>query len=277
MTLIDRAQPKILEQFCSQYALKAGEILRSYYASDLDVDYKSNKFDLVTSADREVEEALVTTILKDFPSSGILAEEGGMYQEGELLWIIDPLDGTVNFAHRLPIFSVSIAVTLNRELIAAAVYQPIQQQLFTASKGNGAKCNGKPIRVSNVAQLESALLVTGFPYNVKENPQYCIDHFVAFLLKGLPIRRLGSAALDLAYVAAGFLDGFWEVQLHPWDVAAGILLVHEAGGLVTNYSGEPHPIFIESSLIASNGKIHSAMMEVIEQVYRSKRLQKKGS
>ncbi len=264
---IQSAEIQELLQSCIALARGAGKILREGLQTHFHVEQKSNRFDLVTDIDKRSEAYLVEQIRKRYPEAGILGEEGGTYQEGTLIWIIDPLDGTVNFTHHLPIFSVSIAVADHTgTVLAGAIYQPVLDELFAAARGYGASVNEVPIRVSETATLEDALLVTGFPYNVAENPGHCIDQFVAFLQRGLPIRRLGSAALDLAYVAAGRFDGFWEVMLNPWDVAAGILLVLEAGGMVTTYDGIPHPILRPSSIVASNGKIHSQMVTVIQQV-----------
>ncbi len=261
--------PEIQELWhsCQHLARGAGRILRDHLHTHFRVEYKSNRFDLVTDVDKRSEAYLVESIRRLYPDAGILGEEGGTYQQGSLLWIIDPLDGTVNFAHHLPIFSVSVAVAdQNGNVLAGAIYQPMLEELFSAARGKGAFLNETPLHVSDTDSLDRSLLVTGFPYNVAENPNRCIDQFVAFLQKGLPIRRLGSAALDLAYVAAGRFDGFWEVELNPWDVAAGILIVEEAGGIVTTYEGEPHPVVQPNSLVASNGQIHAQMLEVIQRV-----------
>jgi myo-inositol-1(or 4)-monophosphatase len=171
----------------------------------------------------------------------------------------------VNFAHGIPVFCVSIAAVLEGELQCGVIYQPMLGELFTALRGAGAWLNGHRLRVSSVGELDEAVLVTGFPYNVAENPGNCIEHFVRFLQRGLPVRRLGSAALDLAYVAAGRFDGFWEIALNPWDVAAGILLVLEAGGMVTHYDGSPHRLEPRSNILASNGRIHTQMQRVLQE------------
>jgi len=180
--------------------------------------------------------------------------------------VIDPLDGTVNFAHNLPIFSVSIAAVKGKDILCGVVYHPILDELFVAVKGQGATLNGKKINHSETEDFTRAFLVTGFPYNVHENPGHCIDHFVSIVQSGIPIRRLGSAALDLAYVACGRFDGFWEINLNPWDVAAGVLLVREAGGTVTQYNGAEY-LITNDNLLSSNGLIHDQIIETLQSCY----------
>lgn len=245
-------------------AREAGKLLRQHLGNVRRIETKMDQeFNLVTEVDRASEAKIVEIIRRHFPKHGILAEEGGASGKGaETVWIIDPLDGTTNFAHGLPIFSVSIAIEREGSVIAGVVYDPMRDELFHAEKGVGAFLNNRPIRVSASRELASSLLVTGFPYTVRENPQYCMERFLAFLYRARAVRRLGSAALDCAYVAAGRLDGFWEVALQPWDVAAGALLITEAGGRVSGFEGEAHSIY-DLPFLGSNGMIHDQMIEVL--------------
>jgi myo-inositol-1(or 4)-monophosphatase len=218
---------------------------------------------LVTEIDKKSEEIVITKIKQRFPHHDFLAEESGSHQkESEYRWIIDPLDGTTNFTHGFQIFSVSIALEVKGEVVVGVIYDPNMDELFTAEKGKGAYCNNKPITVSDRSSLIESLLVTGFPYNIKENPDNAVQHFINFLMEAQAVRRLGSAALDLCYVAAGRIDGFWEVSLNPWDMAAGVLLVQEAGGKYTDFRGFPSSIY-NKQMLASNGLIHEKMMEVL--------------
>lgn len=246
-------------------ALKAGEILREGFGTNFKISNKEGKNNLVTEYDTKSEKFIIDNIHKKFPKHVFLAEESGTtgkITKDVITWIIDPLDGTVNFANNIPIFSISIAAELNGELLCGVVYHPILDELFIARKGQGATLNNKLLKVSENNNLSTSFLVTGFPYNVNQNPCSCIDHFVEIIKKGIPVRRLGSAALDLAYVAAGKFDGFWEINLHPWDVAAGVLLLQEAGGKVTQYDGNPYNVH-NQSLLATNGKIHNQILDVL--------------
>ena len=246
-------------------ARAAGTILTSYYGKSFDIEIKDHQqFNFVTRADREAEQAIIECIHSRYPSHSILGEESGSHAgSADTTWIVDPLDGTTNFTHAFPMFSVSIAAVKAGELVAGVVYDPIRDELFSAERGGGAWLNGQRIRVSEAATVDRAMLVTGFPYNIRENPDYCYERFVMFLKHAQAIRRLGSAALDCAYVAAGRLDGFWEVRLQPWDKAAGELLVCEAGGMVTGFLGEPHDMF-SPPFLASNGHIHQEMVSILE-------------
>ena len=225
-------------------ALKAGSLLKDGFGTIFKIDSKEGKNNLVTEYDLKAEELIISEIKKNYPDHTFLAEESGKTgnEEFEYRWVIDPLDGTVNFSHNLPIFSVSIALEHNGKIVCGCIYNPILDELFSAEIGKGAFLNGEAIKVSDNPDFTRAYLVTGFPYNVNENPHDCINHFTKMLKMGLPIRRLGSAALDLCYVACGRFDGFWEVTLHPWDVAAGILFVQEAGGKVTHYDGKEYEL-----------------------------------
>lgn len=254
-----------LEICAIKAALEAGKILREGFGTSFEIFNKEGKNNLVTEYDKISERKIIDIIHDEFPDHFFLAEESGktgLEVKDKVRWIIDPLDGTVNFAHNLPVFSVSIAAELNNEILCGVVYHPILDELFVAKKGGGAFLNGKKINVSSNDDFENAFLVTGFPYNVNQNPCGCINHFIEIIQRGIPVRRLGSAALDLAYVAAGRFDGFWEINLNSWDVAAGIILVREAGGLVTQYNNSDYIIDSES-ILATNGKIHNKISQVL--------------
>lgn len=245
-----------LEQVATEAARAAGAILRTNFDQAKQLRFKEGIHNIVTDSDLAAEQRIVDIIHDVFPDHAILAEESGAQQQASAYrWIVDPLDGTVNFAHGIPIFSISIAVEWHGTVVVGVVYHPLLDELFIARKGGGAYLNGRPLRVSTCAQLADAFLVTGFPYNIASFPEYREWHFPALVRRGIPIRRLGSAALDLAYVAAGRFDGFWEVGLQPWDIAAGVLLVAEAGGRITSYDGGPHTLTTRT-IVATNGAIH---------------------
>lgn len=249
-------------------AKQAGKFLKQNLGKVRDIQRKSGQErNLVTEIDKRSEEIIIETIKKHYPTHDILAEESGKSQgqESNYKWIIDPLDGTTNYTHGLPIFCVSIGVERKEEIIAGVIYDPNNDELFTAEKGKGAFLNSKRIRVSQTDSLSQSLLVTGFPYNITENPDYAVEHFINFLMKAQAVRRLGSAALDLAYIASGRFDGFWEVALNPWDMAAGILIVSEAGGKVSNFSGDIFSIY-HKQILASNEKVHDEMVRVFKQL-----------
>lgn len=244
--------------------LQAGEILRKGFGTSFEIHSKEGKHNLVTEYDYKAEKAIIATLKALVPESRFLAEESGLTgAEEELVWIIDPLDGTVNFAHHIPIFSVSIAMEKKGEILSGIVYQPLQNELFVAEKGKGAYLNEKPICVSPVLSLEQSILATGFPYNLSENPFHCIDHFIDIVKLGIPIRRLGSAAIDLAYTAAGYFEGFFEVGLAPWDCAAGFLLIQEAGGKITHWDKTPFSIHSRKPIVATNGHIHEEIAAIL--------------
>src|ERR1700722_5737861 len=257
--------PSELTFVAVQAALNAGALLRQGFDTTFEVQFKEGRLNLVTEYDKRSEKNIIEAVFHRFPSHTILAEESGDIQKGSssVTWIIDPLDGTVNFARNIPIFTVSIAVAIDKQIVSGVVYQPMTQELFIAEKGKGAFLNGKKLIVSKTENLDNAVMATGFPYNVEQNPLSCIDRFVAIQAQGIPVRRLGSAALDLAYVAAGRFDAFWEVGLHPWDMAAGKLLVEEAGGKVTHWNGSPHKVFDYETLLASNGLLHQKMSQCL--------------
>ncbi|OGN65498.1 MAG: hypothetical protein A3E80_05470 [Chlamydiae bacterium RIFCSPHIGHO2_12_FULL_49_9] len=246
-------------------ALLAGEILKLGFGTHFSISSKTGKHNLVTEYDHKAEKAILDFIKSNVPSSKFLAEESGCSgkEEETLLWVVDPLDGTVNFAHQIPVFSVSIAAERKGEVVSAVVFQPITHELFVAEKGKGAFLNGQKLKVSDVKKLDESILSTGFPYDLAKNPNHCIDHFVDILKLGIPIRRLGSAAIDLAYTAAGRFEGFFEVKLGPWDCAAGKLLVEEAGGKVTQWSGKPFDIHSKETIFASNGQIHAETSAIL--------------
>ncbi|MDH3268049.1 MAG: inositol monophosphatase, partial [Ignavibacteria bacterium] len=224
---------------------------------------------LVTETDKASEKLITDFIRKKYPSHGILAEEGSEANPAkggeEYLWVIDPLDGTTNFAHGLPIFSVSIGVQKNGETIAGVVYDVIRDIVYSVEKSSGSYENGKKINVNQNTNLGHGMLVTGFPYDIKENPNKAFERFIAFLKQARAIRRLGSAAIDFCYVANGVFDGFWEVSLHPWDLCAGKLIVEEAGGLVTDFDGKTNDIYSEQ-ILATNGVVHQKMIDVMKSV-----------
>jgi myo-inositol-1(or 4)-monophosphatase len=247
-----------------QTAKEAGQILRDGFGTIFKISSKEGKNNLVTEYDVRAEKYIIGKIKEKYPDHTFLAEESGADSaESSRRWIIDPLDGTVNFAHNLPIFSVSIALEIDGEIHCGCVYNPIINEIFWAESGKGAFFNGEKIKVSEVSDFERAFLVTGFPYNVSENPNQCINHFVKVIGEGIPVRRLGSAAIDLCYTACGRFDGFWEIALHPWDVAAGMLILREAGGRMTHYDGSDYS-FAQTSVIASNGLIHKNIQEVLK-------------
>ncbi|HKC93519.1 MAG TPA: inositol monophosphatase family protein [Nitrospira sp.] len=246
-------------------ARQAGEILEKCAYAGFRVKHK-NVINLVTDADYRAEQRIVDVIQKAFPSHRILAEERGLIQRSPSTyqWVIDPLDGTTNFAHGFPAFCVSIGVQHDGHGLIGVVFDPTRNELFTARRHKGAFLNDTPISVSPVDNLDHALLVTGFAYDIRETQNNNLDHFVRFALKAQGLRRTGTAALDLCYVASGRFDGFWEVTLNPWDMAAGIVILEEAGGRVTNFKGETHSIY-GRELVASNGRIHQAMLKVLQQ------------
>jgi myo-inositol-1(or 4)-monophosphatase len=241
----------------------AGDILNYYAGREKLVEFKGQA-NLVTIADKKSEELIIGGILGRYPTHSILAEESGVTQPGaSVKWIIDPVDGTTNFAHGYPFYCVSIAVEENGEVLCGVVYDPVRDEMFSAGRGRGAHCNGELLQVSDVAHLSQALLITGFPYNFRERLDTIIDQFRRFLVASQAVRRGGSAALDLCYVAAGRLDGFWELNLQPWDTAAGRIILEEAGGRATNFGGKAFSIY-EKEILASNGRVHEEMLAVLK-------------
>jgi len=243
-------------------AKQAGRLLTAMALRGVRVDYKG-AIDLVTEADRASEQLVVKALRKAFPNDDIMTEESDAARtKSDRRWIIDPLDGTTNYAHRFPFWCVSVAFEHKGAVQTGAVYHPALRELFTARRGHGAHLNGSRIKVSHQHELEKSLLATGFPYDVHTSAQNNIEHFTRFIKRAQAVRRPGSAALDLAYVACGRCDGFWEIKLKAWDCAAAALMVAEAGGTVTNYKGEAFDIYAQECL-ASNGMIHREMIEVL--------------
>jgi len=244
-------------------AKEAGTIVREGFGKSVKIEYKTGDNNLVTEIDKASEKIITDFIRKKYPSHSILAEEGGSVQkDSEYLWIIDPLDGTTNFAHGLPIFSISIGLQKNDEITAGVVYDVMRDIVFSAELGAGAEANSEKLTVSSNDNLAHSLLVTGFPYNKKENPDKLFERFVALAKTARGVRRLGSAAIDFCYLASGVFDGFWEVHLHPWDICAGKLIVEEAGGLVTDFDGNKTNIF-SKRILSTNGKIHERIIKVM--------------
>jgi myo-inositol-1(or 4)-monophosphatase len=243
-------------------AMEAGALLMRGLGSVKSIEYKG-AVDIVTEMDRASEELIVSTILRHFPDHGVLTEERAEMRSGSAVrWIIDPLDGTTNFAHGFPVFCVSIAVEVDGAVVAGVVYDPTRDELFHAGRGEGAFLNGARIAVSGVSSLDRALLATGFPYDIRVSALNNLDHFADFAVRAQAIRRAGAAALDMCYVAAGRFDGFWELKLKPWDVAAAKLVVVEAGGVATDFSGAASTIH-DAQIAASNSLIHDAMLDVL--------------
>ena len=243
---------------------EAGEIIRKGFKSNISIEFKTDASNIVTNIDKASEKIITDFIKKEYPNHTIIAEETGLNEKNsEYKWIIDPLDGTTNFAHGLPIFSISIGVQKNEETIYGVIYDVMRDKVFSAEKGSGAFENNVKIKVSENSNLSESLLVTGFPYEVKNNYEEAIIHFTTFLKKSRAVRRLGSAAIDFCFVANGVFDGFWESKLNSWDVCAGLILVEEAGGKISNYSG--NPVTVNSpNFLATNGKVHSQMIEVLK-------------
>jgi len=250
------------KDFIVSLAYDAGRLLRDRFHAKHTVAYKGT-IDLVTEADRLSEELIVKSITQCHPRHDILAEESpATARDSAYRWIVDPLDGTTNYAHGYPVFCVSIALEIHGAVELGAVYNPMLDEMFFAEKGRGAFLNGDPISVSPETELTRSLLATGFPYDIRVSRENNLDYFSKMATHVQAIRRAGAAALDLAYLAAGRFDGFWELKLKPWDTAAGWLMIAEAGGAVTDISGKPYHLF-SPHILASNGRIHTQMMEVL--------------
>lgn len=264
--------PAELREAACAFARVAGAILREGHGR-VHAPEKKGRIDLVTEYDRRSEAALLDLIRERFPGHAIVAEESGEHAAraapagggsgaARVRWYCDPLDGTTNFAHNYPFFCVSLGVEVDGRLAAAAVYDPVRDEMFSAALGAGATLNDRPIHVSRIARLEDALLVTGFPYDVREHPERHLPLFQEFLLRAQGVRRDGSAALNLCYVAMGRFDGMWEGDLSPWDIAAGALVIAEAGGLVTGYAGEPLRLD-GRRIVTANAPLHARILEVV--------------
>lgn len=249
----------------AEAALKAGRHLKHKFKHPKLIKYKG-EIDLVTDSDIEAQEIIIKCIRKVFPSHNILAEENFntcAENAGGYRWIIDPIDGTTNFAHGYPFFAVSIALEHDGNIIAGAAYNPMMDELFTAQLGKGAYLNGKKIHVSPVKQLSKSLLVTGFPYDIKNNSEKLFKYNDIFLLKTQGVRRDGSAVLNLCYTACGRFDGFWEFRLKPWDTASGYLILKEAGGRITDFSGKKYNVY-KKEILATNSLIHNQMLSILK-------------
>ena len=250
--------------FAIELARDAGDVLKHYMSREKQIEFKG-RANLVTVADKESEALIIRQIRERYPDHSILAEESGASgssDDGVGKWIIDPLDGTTNFAHQYPFFCVSIGFEREGKLLCGAVYDPSRDEMFSAARGQGAFMNGQPLRVSDVEPLRRALIMTGFPYGFREKIKTAMAQFEAFLFESQAVRRGGSAALDLCYAALGRVDGFWEMDLHAWDTAAGVVIVEEAGGRVTDFSGGPFSVY-GNQILASNGRIHDEMIAVL--------------
>jgi myo-inositol-1(or 4)-monophosphatase len=251
----------------TEAATAAGAVLQHFWGNLADIQEKGRPGDLVTEADRAAEKAVLEVLHHHVPQHAILTEESGQFgdRHDEFLWVIDPLDGTTNYAHQYPCFAVSIGLLINGQPQVGVIYNPIHQELFRAAQGLGATLNDRPIQVSKTTELGKSLLVTGFAYDRHHTADnnYAEFCYLTHLTQG--VRRGGSAALDLAYVACGRLDGYWERGLSPWDIAAGIVLVQEAGGNVTAYTGSPIQI-AGGRLLATNGQIHNSLMTALKTV-----------
>jgi myo-inositol-1(or 4)-monophosphatase len=246
-------------------AREAGSLLTRMQATHFTIE-KKGEVNLVTDADRGAEALIKEIILEKFPGHDFMGEEGtASTLKSRYLWVVDPLDGTTNYAHHFPVWCVSICLLEDGSPIAGCVYNPNLDECFTAERGNGAYLNSRRIEISKISTLLESLLATGFPYDIRESPNNNLIEFSTFAVRAQAIRRAGSAALDLAYVASGRFDGYWEFKLSPWDIAAGSLLVEEAGGKLTNWSGDKFDIF-KGEIVASNRLIHDEMLAVLRKI-----------
>jgi myo-inositol-1(or 4)-monophosphatase len=252
-------------------ALEAGRFLKMNVGKIRQIERKfGEERNLVTEIDKKAERMIIEKIKKRYPQHDFLGEESGSHKaNSDYKWIIDPLDGTTNFTHGLPIFCTSIALEHKGEIVLGAIYDPSADELFTAEKNKGAYLNNRRMRVSQTSKLIESLIVTGFPYDIRDNPYNAVQHFSNVLMEAQAVRRLGSAALDLSYVACGRFDGFWEVALNPWDMAAGVLFVEEAGGKFTNFKGFPSTVYFPN-VLATNGLIHEQLIEVLRRAFKEK-------
>jgi myo-inositol-1(or 4)-monophosphatase len=255
-----------------QAALKAGKILKNGFGTSFNVKSKATPLDLVTELDHAAEKAVIGLIREHFPDHAFLGEESGftiagkqaeIHTQAPVQWVIDPLDGTMNYVHQIPLFAVSIAALVQDQLQFGVIYQPMTEELFVAQKGQGAYLNGTRLKVSRIDQLQFAVGSTGFPYERAKLDDSTIQQFVKLIDIGNPVRMIGSAALSLAYVAAGRIEAYWGSILSPWDVAAGQLLIEEAGGLLSHQDGSPYQMFMEKSVLASNKLLHQAFVSLL--------------
>ena len=250
------------KSFAVDLARKSGALLKEKFSQTHKIQYKGD-IDIVTEADKLSEDLIIETIKRNFPDHGILSEESpAITGAGKLRWIIDPLDGTTNYSHGYPVFCVSVALENEGTIVLGVIYDPMREDMFVAIRGEGAYLNDKKLKVSSVNNLSRSLLATGFPYDIRDSKENNLDYFNAMAINVQAIRRAGAAALDLAYLAAGRFDGFWELKLKPWDTAAGCLMVEEAGGVISDIAGQKWHLQ-SPSLLASNGLIHRQMVKVL--------------
>ena len=262
-TILQDEKDRLFGTVCTA-ARKAGDILKKHFGKHKEISYKG-RIDLVTNADFESEKAIIDIIKSRHPEHDIITEESNLEMSGSAYrWVIDPLDGTVNYAHDFPFVAVSIALEIEGNIEIGVVYNPIMDEFFHARRGEGAFCNDVLISVSETDTLEKGSLATGFPYDIKESSTN-LAHFSHFIRHAQAVRRVGSAALDMCYCAMGRFDGYWEITILPWDIAAGTLLVTEAGGVVSKLDGEPLSIY-DNEIVASNGRIHEQLVEEIQRV-----------
>lgn len=242
-------------------AKEAGEVIRDGFRQNISIEYKTGENNLVTNIDKAAEKIILDFINKDYPTHSIIAEESGTDKKSsEYTWVVDPLDGTTNFAHGIPIFGVSIGLQRNNQTVLGVIYDVMRDVVYSAEKGSGSYENDKKIFVTNNALLNHSVLVTGFAYDMK-NIDEAVKIFGTFLKETRAVRRLGSAAIDMCYVASGAFDGFWEADLQPWDVCAGMLLIEEAGGKLSDFKGESINVF-SNQFLTTNGLVHNAMLDV---------------
>ena len=252
-----------LKKVLKEAALEAGKIVRNNFGKNFIIDSKDIVSNLVTEVDKSSESKIIDIIKKSFPEHAILSEEIGTIEGNpEVKWVIDPIDGTVNFAHSIPICAISIGIEIENEIVMGVVYNPIMEEFFFAEKNKGAFLNDTRIHVSTESDILKSLLVTGFPYHNTTGKGSPHEIFGKFLNLNIPVRRLGSAALDLCWTACGRFDGFWEFKLNPWDTAAGICILKEAGGKVTNFSGAHYCIY-DKQILATNSLIHNGMIDIL--------------
>lgn len=271
---MERFVEKLFRDEAVEIATRAGDILRSYWGKLTKITSKTTYWDLVTEADLASEAFILQALKEKFPSHAILSEEAGLLKgsASPYQWFVDPLDGTTNFTHQYPMVAVSIGLVIQGVPSVGVVYNPILSELFEAVKGEGAKLNGHPIQISSINHLEKSLLATGFAYDRRETQDNNYAEFCRLTQSSQGVRRGGAAAIDLAYVAAGRFDGYWERGLKPWDLAAGVVLVQEAGGLVTSYEGGSFDMH-SGRILASNSLIHTRL---IEELHTAKRLREEG-
>jgi myo-inositol-1(or 4)-monophosphatase len=251
--------------FAVSLARNVGDRIAKHAGQRIRVSYKS-EVDLVTQFDRQAQNLIVNALLKQYPGYGVLSEEDMDTGAGHpVRWIVDPLDGTTNFAHGLPIWAISIALEIEKEIVLGIVYDPNRKEIFTAMKDSGARLNGRKVSVSRTKKLGHSLLVTGFPYDIRRTTNNNLRQFSEFAVRARAVRRLGSAALDLCYTACGRFDGYWELKLSPWDQAAGSLILREAGGRITDFAGRQFSIYGDE-VLGTNGLIHRQMLHVLKRL-----------